>query len=60
MKTNCKLVNVPSGIAPAKQAWIPIINKYETINAAQPSKQNNWHIPLIGGKGVKLKRKALA
>jgi hypothetical protein len=53
---NCKLSNVPSGIAPAKQAWIPIENNYSSINAAQPSVQITGHLPL---KGVLIFQQAL-
>jgi hypothetical protein len=40
-----------SCIAPAKQAWIPIIRSIKSsINSAQPSVQANWHMPLKVGK----------
>jgi hypothetical protein len=46
-----KLANVLSGIAPAKQAWIPIENNFSSINSTQPSVQANWHMPLNGEVG---------
>lgn len=40
-----KLANVPSGITPAKQAWIPIIRNINSfINSAQQSFEKN-HLP---------------
>jgi hypothetical protein len=55
-KANYKLANVPSGIAPAKQAWIPIIR---SINSSTNSAQLGGSYSLHNSLGQPVAQAAL-